>query len=68
MMDNAPFHKQAEKQDALVTAGHTLLYLNPYLSDLNPIKKKWAHLKSLRCKLSCSVENSFQKVPNSFNS
>jgi transposase len=62
VMDNAPFHKQAEKQDALVTAGHTLLYLNPYLSDLNPIKKKWAHLKSLRCKLSCSVENSFQKL------
>jgi transposase len=44
-MNNASFHKQAEMQDALGAAGHTLLYLPPYSPDLNPIEKKWAQIK-----------------------
>jgi transposase len=64
-MDNAPFHKQAEMQDALTFGGHTLLYLPPYSPDLNPIEKKWAQLKSLRRKIGCSVDDQFLKRSNS---
>lgn len=68
VMDNATFHKQTEMQDALTTAGHTLLYLPPYSPDLNPIEKKWAHVKALRRKIGCSLDALFQKLPNSFYS
>jgi transposase len=27
-------------------AGHQLLYLPPYSPDLNPIEKKWSHVKT----------------------
>ena len=62
VMDNATFHKQAEMQDALATAGHTLVCLPPYSPDLNPIEKKWAQLKSLRRKISCSLDYLFLKI------
>ena len=64
VMDNATFHKQSEMQEALVAAGHTLLYLPPYSPDLNPIEKKWAHAKSIRRKFNCSIDSLFQKRPN----
>jgi len=48
-----------------VTAGHTLLYLNPYSTDLNPIEEKWAHVKALRRKIGGSVDDLFHKKPNS---
>jgi transposase len=60
VMDNASFHKQAEMQNALAAAGHTLLYLPPYSPDFNPIEKKWAQIKSLRRKLSCSLDDLFK--------
>ena len=59
VMDNATFHKQPEMQEALAADGHTLLYLPPYSPDLNPIEKKWAQAKSLRRKLSCSLDALF---------
>lgn len=62
VMDNAAFHKHPEMQNALVTAGHTLLYLPPYSPDLNPIEKKWAQIKSFRRKLSCSLDDLFCKL------
>ena len=47
-MDNASFHKRKDIQKALSEAGHTLLYLPPYSPDLNPIEKKWAHVKNTK--------------------
>ena len=60
VMDNATFHKQPEMQHALSASGHTLLYLPPYSPDLNPIEHMWAQVKSLRRKLTCSVDALFQ--------
>jgi transposase len=57
VIENAPFHKGADMVKALVRAGHTLLYLPPYSPDLNPIEKKWAHVKGLRRKMGGSVKD-----------
>ncbi|MBY0264437.1 MAG: transposase [Holosporales bacterium] len=51
-MDNATFHKGVDMQEALKAAGHTLLYLPPYSSDLNPIEKKMGPSQSLSTKTS----------------
>jgi transposase len=60
VMDNASFHKGREMQDVLHHAGHTLMYLPPYSPDLNPIEKKWAHVKSIRRKHRCSISELFE--------
>jgi transposase len=57
----ATFHKDTRMQDALAAAGHTLVYLPPYSPDLNPIVHKWAQLKSIRRKLSCSLDHLFSR-------
>ena len=62
VMDNATFHKGTYMVKALEDAGHTLLYLPPYSPDLNPIEKKWAHVKSMRRRLGWSVEDLFQDL------
>lgn len=59
IMDNASFHKSKDMAKALTDSGHTLLYLPTYSPDLNPIEKKWAHAKSIRRKLQCSIEDLF---------
>ena len=58
-MDNATFHKRSDMMKALVSAGHTLLYLPPYSPDLNPIENKWAHVKALKQKIGGSVKDLF---------
>lgn len=55
VMDNATFHKRADIRSAISNAGHTLEFLPAYSPDLNPIEKKWAHAKSIRRKVSCSI-------------
>jgi transposase len=50
VMDNATFHKRLDIQNAIRSAGHILEFLPVYSPDLNPIEKKWAHLKGLRRK------------------
>ncbi len=60
VMDNATFHKSQIMQQALHDAGHTLLYLPPYSPDLNPIEKKWAHAKTHRRSLGCSLDDLFK--------
>jgi transposase len=60
VMDNATFHKRADILRALTDAGHTLDFLPAYSPDLNPIEKKWAHLKKLRRKLHASIHNLFK--------
>jgi transposase len=59
VLDNATFHKKLDLQAQLQKASVTLEYLAPYSPDLNPIEKKWAHLKSIRRKLQCSVNSLF---------
>lgn len=50
IMDNAAFHKGENMKKAIQAAGHTLEYLPPYSTDLNPIEKKWAQAKKRRTK------------------
>jgi transposase len=46
-MDNASFNKGEEARKLIETAGHTLLYIQPYSPDFNPIKGKWIHLDNV---------------------
>jgi transposase len=59
VMDNATFHKRADIQRAIADAGHTIQFLPAYSPDLNPIEKKWAHAKSVRRKVACSIQELF---------
>ncbi|NRA88018.1 MAG: IS630 family transposase [Rhizobiales bacterium] len=60
VMDNAAFHKRQDTRDAIIRAGHTLLFLPPYSPDLNPIEQKWAHAKAIRRKQRCSIYDLFK--------
>ena len=46
IMDNASFHKTARTKEIIEEAGCILVYLPTYSPDLNPIEKKWAHIKA----------------------
>ena len=59
VMDNAAFHKREDIQQAISLEGHTLEFLPPYSPDLNPIEKKWAHIKSIRKKYRLPVQKLF---------
>ncbi|NRA88944.1 MAG: transposase [Rhizobiales bacterium] len=60
VMDNASFHKRQDTREAIVRAGHTLLFLPPYSPDLNPIEQKWAHAKAIRRQQMCSIDDLFK--------
>jgi transposase len=62
ILDNAAFHKQADFQNLLRQAGHTLDYLPPYSPDLNPIEHKWAQAKAIRKQTHCSIEDLFRST------
>lgn len=64
VLDNAAFHKRHDIQQAIINAGHILIYLPPYSPDLNPIEHKWAQAKSIRRKLRCDVDTLFAKHIN----
>ncbi len=59
VMDNATFHKRQGTQNMIRKAGHILLYLPSYSSDLNPIEQKWAQAKALRKRIHFSIEEIF---------
>ncbi len=63
VMDNATFHKRSDMKQAIICAGHTLLYLPPYSPDLNPIEKKWAQVKAVRKQRRCSAHECFTFFP-----
>ena len=46
-MDNASFHKSNKVKELIEKVGGRLIYLLPYLPDLNPIEHVWANLKRL---------------------
>lgn len=62
VMDNASFHKGSDMQMLIANSGHTLLYLPPYSPDLNPIEKKWAHVKHIRRSQQCDISTLFNPV------
>jgi len=45
-MDNASFHHTKRIEQMCCDAGMKLVYLPPYLSDLNPIEEFFAELKA----------------------
>ena len=47
ILDNLSSHKVEGVQQAIAAVGATVLYLPPYSSDLNPIEKLFAKLKTL---------------------
>ena len=59
IMDNASFHKSDDMKNAVLKAGHLLLYLPPYSPDLNPIEHKWAQAKATRRKFHCDIQQLF---------
>ena len=60
ILDNAGFHKRKDIKEAILSAGHTLLFQPTYSPDLNKIEKKWAHLKSKRKKENIDVYTLFR--------
>jgi transposase len=46
VMDNAPIHHGGRIEEICAAAGVLLIYLPPYLPDMNPIKKFFLVLKS----------------------
>ncbi len=61
MLDNATFHKRKDATEALLEAGHSVLFLPPYSPDLNPIEHIWAQLKAIRRKKRCDVDTLFRE-------
>ena len=61
VMDNATFHKRHDMLEAIEAHGCIAEFLPPYSPDLNPIEQKWAHVKSVRRKLRCSVDELFSE-------
>jgi transposase len=47
VMDNLSSHKIKGVQRLIEKAGAEVLYLPPYLPDLNPIEKAWSKLKQI---------------------
>jgi transposase len=46
VMNNAPFHHNGRVEQICAAAGVLLIYLPPYLPDMNPIEKFFSVLKS----------------------
>ena len=44
-MANASFHNSQKTKELIESAGCKLIFLPPYLPDLNPIEKFWANMK-----------------------
>ncbi len=44
-MDNAAFHKSEFTKALMENAGYQLLFLSPYFSDFNPIKRFGANVQ-----------------------
>ena len=61
VLDNASFHKRQDIQKEIRKDHHTLLFLPPYSPDLNPIEKKWAHIKSIRKRENLSIQQVYER-------
>ncbi len=45
MMGNASFHKSQRTKDLIESVRCKIIFLPPYLQDLNPIEKFWGNMK-----------------------
>ncbi|BAP56916.1 transposase [Thioploca ingrica] len=45
IIDNASFHKSKPTRELVEKAQCQLVFLPPYSPDLNPLEKRWAHVK-----------------------
>lgn len=61
IMDNASFHKRKSMLEAIIKKGCSILFLPPYMPDLNKIEYFWAECKACRRRTRCSVEELFTK-------
>ena len=59
VMDNASFHKRQDILKAISEHECIIEFLPPYSPDLNPIEHKWAHVKGIRQKHRCDVDELF---------
>jgi transposase len=59
VMDNAAFHKRADILENIRRAACVAEFLPPYSPDVNPIEHTWAQLKSIRHKMTCSIDELF---------
>ena len=48
ILENAFFHKGGQTADLITATGASLLFLPPYLPELNPIEKDFAIIKRIR--------------------
>jgi transposase len=46
ILDNASFHKSVTTRKLVESYGCEIVFLPPYLPDLNPIEKYWANMKT----------------------
>ena len=56
VLDNATFHKRKDIQNLIINNNHNIIYMPPYSPELNPIEKKWAHIKAFRKKFQFDIE------------
>ncbi len=65
--DNASFHKSSQIRNLLEQAGHTMIFLPPYSSDLNPIEHKWQGLKQRLRKYWNTVADFYENLIDQVN-
>ncbi len=58
-MDNVAFHKRSDRLDAIHEKGFICEFLPLYSLGLNPIEKKWVHVKSMRKTKRCELDELF---------
>lgn len=62
IMDNLSAHKVDGVRQRIEAAGAELLYLLPYLPDLNPIEKAWSKFKQLLRSAKARTEQALEQA------
>jgi|TARA_B100000959_G_C14772285_1_gene538013 putative transposase len=61
ILDHASFDQRKDIKEAIISAGHTLLFQPTYCPDLNKAENQWADLKSKRNKENIDVYTLFKR-------
>jgi transposase len=67
VMDNVSFHNPPRIRKIIENVGCQLLYLLPYLPNLNPIEHYWAWLKNKLSHPWCHGANFYDRLSTAFN-
>ena len=62
IMDNLSSHTVEGVIDPIIAAGATLLYLPPYIPDLNPIELMWSEIKAYLRKLKTRTKEALEQA------